>query len=226
MAAAAFGIVVVYFLLCRYLEEDINRIGFAIFGPVASTDNGYEESLMRWLYYFNPAARLGEFLAGLAAAHLYLAQRPTTLSAARASAVTLTAILAVVMIHLWLYGVVAYHSSFIGRTASSLYGPLVAATVYLVARYDTPWSRLFSHAIPVRLGEVSYSIYLLHEVIPSAFKRLGLMTADIAVAWVTWAGSLLLLALISQISYAVIERPARSWLRARFAPRRAPVLGA
>ena len=75
----------------------------------------------------------------------------------------------------------------------------VAMTIYLVARYDTPWSRLFSQAIPVRLGEVSYSIYLLHEIIPSAFKRLGLMTTDIAVAWVTWVGSLLLLALISQV---------------------------
>ena len=105
-----------------------------------------------------------------------------------------------------------------------MYGPLVAVTVYLVARYDTPWSRLFSHAIPVRLGEVSYSIYLLHEIIPSALKRLGLMTAYIAVAWVTWVGSLVLLALVSQVSYAVIERPARAWLRARLAPRRAPVL--
>ena len=225
MAAAAFCLVVVYFLLCRHYEQDINRLGVAIFGPAASTDNGYEDSLMRWLLYFNPAARLGEFLAGLAAAHLYLAQRPT-LSTPRASAVTLTAILAVVMIHLWLYGVVAYHSSFIGRTASPLYGPLVAMTIYLVARYDTPCSRLFSLAIPVRLGEVSYSIYLLHEIIPSAFKRLGLMTTDIAVARVTWAGSLVLLALISLVSYAVIERPARTGLRALLAPRRVPVLTA
>ena len=207
MAATAFCLTVVYFLVCGHYEEDINRIGLAIFGPVASNDNGYGESLMRWLLYFNPAARLGEFFAGLAAAHLYLARRPATLSTQRASAVTLTAILAVVMIHLWLYGVVAYHSSFIGRTASPLYGPLVAVTIYLLARYDTPWSRLFSHAIPVRLGEVSYSIYLLHEIIPSALKRLGLMTTDIAVAWVTWAGSLLLLALISQVSYAVDRAP-------------------
>ena len=43
---------------------------------------------------------------------------------------------------------------------------------------------------------MSYSIYLLHEIIPSAFKRLGLMTTDIAAASVTWVGSLLLLALI------------------------------
>jgi peptidoglycan/LPS O-acetylase OafA/YrhL len=226
LAAAAFCLTVVYLLVCNYYQVGINRIGLTLFGPAASTDNGYDNSLLRWLLYFNPAARLSEFLAGLAAAHLYMAQRPVVFSASRASAVTLAALLAVVMIHLWLYGVVAYHSSFIGRTASTLYGPLVAATVYLLARYDTPWSRLFSHAIPVRLGEVSYSIYLLHEIIPSAFKRLGLMTTDVATAWVAWAGSLLLLALISQVSYAVIERPARAWIRARLAPRRAPVLTA
>ena len=137
IAATAFCLTLVYFLLCKHYEEDINRLGLAIFGPAASTDNGYENSLMRWLLYFNPAARFGEFLAGLAAAHLYLVQRPT-LSARRASTVTLIALLAVVTIHLWLYGVVAYHSSFIGRTASPLYGPLVAMTIYLVARYDTP----------------------------------------------------------------------------------------
>ena len=114
------------------------------------------------------------------------------------------------MIHLWLYGVVAYHSSFIGRTASPLYGTLVAVTIYLLTRYDTPWSQLFSHAVPVRLGEVSYSIYLMHEITPSAFKRLGLMTTDIAAAWVTWVGSLLLLALSSLVSYAMMRRPARA----------------
>jgi peptidoglycan/LPS O-acetylase OafA/YrhL len=226
MAATAFCLIVTYFLLCRYYEEDINRIGVAIFGPAASTDNGYENSLMRWLLYFNPAARLSEFLAGLAAAHLYMAQRRAALSTWRASAVTLGALLATVMVHLWLYGAVAYHSSLIGRTASPLYGPLVATTIYLVARYDTPWSRLLSQAIPVRLGEVSYSIYMLHEIIPSAFKRLGLMTTDIAVAWVTWAGSLVLLVLISLVSYAVIERPARMRIRALLAPWRAPVLTA
>jgi hypothetical protein len=33
------------------------------------------------------------------------------------------------------------------------------------------------------------------------------MTSDVSVAWITWAGSFLLLALISLASYALIERP-------------------
>jgi peptidoglycan/LPS O-acetylase OafA/YrhL len=60
---------------------------------------------------------------------------------------------------------------------------------------------------------------MLHEIVPSAFKRLGLMTTDIAAAWVTWVGALVLLALISRAFYALFERPARQWLRALLAPR-------
>jgi tetrahydromethanopterin S-methyltransferase subunit D len=76
---------------------------------------------MRWLLYFNPAARLGEFIAGLTAAHVYLVtrQRSAALGTAAASAMTLIAIALTVGLHLWLYGVIAPGNSFIGRTARS-----------------------------------------------------------------------------------------------------------
>ena len=183
---------------------------------------------LRWLLYFNPAARLGEFIAGLTAAHVYLVtpQRSPALRTAAASAMTLIAIALTVGLHLWLYGVIAPGNSFIGRTASQLSAPLVAVTVYLIARYETASSHILSLPLPVRLGVASYSIYMLHEIVPSAFKRLGLQSPDIAVGWVTWAGALILLVLISSVSYALIEHPARAWLRALLAPRRAPVLTA
>jgi peptidoglycan/LPS O-acetylase OafA/YrhL len=220
IAAAAYGVTVVYFLLCGHHEQDINRIGTAMFGPVASTESGYEYSLLRWLFYFNPAARLAEFLAGLAAAQLYLTrQRAATPTPAGAPALTLAAILATLLLHLWVYAAIAPTNGAIGRIASPLYGPLVAVTMYCIARYDTPWSRLLSHDVPVQFGQASYSIYLLHEIVPSAFKRLGLTTTDVATGWVAWAGALLLLALVSRASYAIIERPARQRLRTLLAPR-------
>jgi peptidoglycan/LPS O-acetylase OafA/YrhL len=227
-AAALYIVIFIYFSLCSYYEQDINRIGLDLFGPAASTANGYENSLLRWLLYFNPAARLGEFIAGLAAAHVYLItrQRSTALGPAAASAMTLAAIALTVGLHLWLYGVIAPGNAFIGRTGSQLSAPLVAITVYLIARYETPSSHILSLSLPVRLGAASYSIYMLHEIVPSAFKRLGLQSPDPAVGWVTWAGALILLVLISSASYALIEHPARTWLRALLAPRRAPVLTA
>ena len=228
LAATVYILIFIYFSLCSYYEQDVNRIGLELFGPAASTANGYENSLLRWLLYFNPAARLGEFLAGLAAAHVYLVtrQRSAMLGPAAASAMTLTAIALTVGLHLWLYGVIAPGNAFIGRTASQLSAPLVAVTVYLIARYETPSSHILSLPLPVRLGAASYSIYMLHEIVPSAFKRLGLQSSDIAIGWVTWVGALILLVLISSASYALIEHPARSWLRALLAPRRAPVLTA
>src|SRR5262249_3835644 len=158
------GVVLVFFLLCSHYEDGINRIGTELFGPVVSTANGYEDSLLRWLLFFNPVARFAEFLAGVAAAHLYVARRrsATTLSPAVASEVTLAAIVGTILVHLWLYGMIAPTSSFIGRTASPLYGSLVAIVIYVVARYDTPVSELLSRSLPVQLGEISYSFYMLH----------------------------------------------------------------
>jgi peptidoglycan/LPS O-acetylase OafA/YrhL len=223
LAATVYILIVIYFLLCSHYEQDINRIGLQLFGPAASTANGYENSLMRWLLYFNPAARLGEFIAGLAAAHVYLVtrQRSATLDPAAASAMTLAAIALTVGLHLWLYGVIAPGNSFIGRTASQLSAPLVAATVYLVARYKTASSQILAMPLPMRLGAASYSIYMLHEIVPSALKRLGLQSPYPAIGWVTWGGALILLVLISSASYALIERPARTRLRALLTPRHA-----
>ena len=103
------------------------------------------------------------------------------------------------------------------RIASPLYGPAIAIMMYLIARYDTFCSRVFSNSILVRYGEVSYSIYLLHEILPSAFSRLGLSPLDQWSLWLMWSGSLLLLAIISRVSYLYIERPARLVIRARLA---------
>jgi peptidoglycan/LPS O-acetylase OafA/YrhL len=149
LAAIVYVLIVIYFSRCSYYEQDINRIGLDLFGPAASTANGYENSLMRWLLYFNPAAQLGKFIVGLAAAHVYLVtrQRSAMLGPAAASAMT----------------------------ASQPSAPLVAVTVYL-ARYETPSSHILSLPLPMRLGVASYSIYMLHEIVPSAFKRLGLQS--------------------------------------------------
>lgn len=174
-------------MLCSHYEQDVNRIGVDLFGPAASTDSGYENSLMRWLLYFNPAARLSEFIAGLTAAHVYLVtrQRSAALGTGAASAMTLIAIALTVGLHLWLYGVIAPGNSFIGRTASQLSAALVAVTLYLIVRYETASSHILSLPLPMRLGVASYSIYMLHEIVPSAFRRLGLQSPDIAIGWLT-----------------------------------------
>lgn len=71
----------------------------------------------------------------------------------------------------------------------------------------------------VALGQASYSIYLLHEIFPSAYKRLGIEAANPLAAWALWAATLVLLALVSRASYLAIENPARRILRRLLAPK-------
>lgn len=214
-SSAGYLLVVAYLFACSGFQSVVDRAGFVAFGPVAMVETSYSDSLLRWLLYFNPVARLGEFFLGMAAAHFYLMQKPVQASRQppQVSAVVLVSVVAVVAVHLCLYSVVAPNSVTIARIASPLYGPPVAIMMYLIARYDTRCSRIFSNSILVKFGEASYSIYLLHEILPSAYKRIGILVPDQWFAWPLWIGSLILLALISRLSYLYIERPARFAIR-------------
>ena len=228
VAAAAYGLVAGYLFLCGHFQPQIDSVGTALFGGVASTASGYNDSLLRWLFYFNPVARLAEFLAGMAAAHLYIGNRSRGAGegSGLANVVTLATVAAVLAVHLWLYMVVAANNSFIGRTASPLYGPLVAAMMYLTVRHATVWSRFLSRSILVRLGEASYSIYLLHEILPSVAKRLDIVVTSPSSGWILWAVMLLILMIVSRLSYLWFEHPARVTIRRILAPKSTkPVLG-
>lgn len=215
LAAIAYGLVVAYLFLCGHFQPQIDSSGATLFGSVASTAAGYNDSLLRWLFYFNPVARLPEFLAGMAAAHLYIAHRRTGAEKGSGSAnlMTLAAVGTVLAVHLWLYMAVTPSNSFIGRIASPLYGPLVAIMMYLTVRYATAWSRLLSSSILVRLGEASYSIYLLHEILPSAAKRLHIVVTSPLSGWILWVVTLLILMIVSRLSYLWFEHPARVAIR-------------
>jgi peptidoglycan/LPS O-acetylase OafA/YrhL len=221
LSAVSYLAVVIYFFGCAYLQPEIDRAGLALFGPVATVDAGYQDSLLRWLFYFNPVARLGEFFLGMAAAHLFLERktRLASLQPVQASVAAFAAIVGAVAIHFFLYDVVTSYSVTIGRIASPLYAPAVVVVMYLVARYDTFSSRFFSSPMLVRFGQASYSIYLLHEVLPSLYKRLGILVVDPSLVWPMWGGSLVVLALISRASYVYFERPARFAIRKWLAPK-------
>ena len=215
LSAASYIAVVIYLFGCASLQQEIDRTGLALFGPVATVDAGYQDSLLRWLFYFNPVARLGEFFLGMAAAHLFLERKSSraSLQSAQTSVIVLAAVVGALAIHYFLYDIVASRSVTIGRIASPLYAPAVAVVMYLVARYDTFSSRFLSNPILVRFGEASYSIYLMHEILPSLYKRLGLLAIDPSLFWPMWGGSLVLLAIISRGSYVYFERPARFAVR-------------
>ena len=176
-----------------------------------------QDSLVRWLYYFNPLARLPEFVAGVAAAQIFLARRNGAQPQRILGTPWVTALLiaAVIGVHLALYVGIAPHNTFIGRVASPLYGPLIAVMLYSVVCLPAP-PPVLGNALIIALGQASYSMYLWHMALPSLAKRLGLLGLPPASAWLLWAVSLGILCALSRMSYLAIEKPARAAIR-RFA---------
>jgi peptidoglycan/LPS O-acetylase OafA/YrhL len=212
-AASAYGLLLLYFLACYALEARIEKIAATAFGPVATLQNGYQDSLLRWLLYFSPPARLVDFLAGVAAAALYMKRRECLSAKTMANAYTVVAVVLLLAVHLWLYGSVAYSSSFIGRTASSLYSPLVAVLVFCIAIYpQSVLSKFFGLSVLVALGDASYSIYLLHALFSDIPRNYFFSLRWNP--WLLWALALTALFVISRFTYLCFERPMQRTIRA------------
>jgi hypothetical protein len=98
-----------------------------------------------------------------------------------------------------------------------LCAPSFAIIMFCVARYDTPFGRLMSMPVLVGLGDISYSIYLVHFFTVRLFQQAAVgfnrATAADAVFRVICAIGLTLL--VSYASYRLIELPGRAWVRHR-----------
>lgn len=214
IAGTAFAAFAACFAFCVSEPALIEKLSDAIFGPVNSVIPPHTGSLTFFLLYFNPLARLGEFLAGVAAAHFVLRDHRPWLSGKTAPFATTLVALSVILIHTFVYG--ANLSPLARSCASPFAGPSLAAFIYLTSRYASFWSYALSRPLLIRLGEASYSIYLLHEFFPSALKRMGVETTDVRLASVIAIATLGALLISSRCLYIYFERPARNWFRERF----------
>jgi peptidoglycan/LPS O-acetylase OafA/YrhL len=96
--------------------------------------------------------------------------------------------------------------------------PTAAIIIFAVARWSSPISRLLASRAFVELGEASYSIYLIHFVVFMGIVRtnLALLSApapNLMIEIARFSAILAAIFAVSMISYAVIEVPARRWLR-------------
>ena len=101
--------------------------------------------------------------------------------------------------------------------------PMFGLLILVFAFESGPISRVLNHAAPRFLGEVSYSIYLIHYVLVLVAFGVAAMAGDVVnvagAPWIgapnAWAGDLatiLFLGLVvgvSALSYRFIERPGR-----------------
>jgi hypothetical protein len=197
---------------------EINAWAITRFGPVAGMDD-QQNSFVRWLLYFSPYLRIGEFILGVCAAQLYIALRSRKagrLENAAGTAVLLAAAASVIVIDCLEYNPDLPMTIFRKMNMNFALAPSVALLVFCAARYHNVASRLLSSAPALRLGEASYSIYLVHSIVfISAVKLSDDAVHGAAYNLVKLAVLIGIVIAVSMALYAWYEAPARNWLRRR-----------
>jgi len=181
------------------------------------------DSFYFWLFYFSPYVAVFEFFMGCAAANVIMLIKHRTVSsfegrlASIALAVTMLFLVAVYFqrlgaIHLGGIDVYLYHLD-----NNFMCAPAFAFVMFYVSRYDSRLSRALSLPIIIALGDMSYSVYLLHTWTFSVFfhhpVELNLLWGIDAILRI--AAAIGLTTVTAYATYRLIEVPSRGWLRLR-----------
>jgi peptidoglycan/LPS O-acetylase OafA/YrhL len=197
------------------------------FGPDAGMQEHEQHSFVRWLLYYSPYLRIGEFVLGtfMAQLHVQLRDRQVTeLENSIGTAVFLAAAASAILITYLEYGPDVGENIFRKMNMNFALAPAAALLIFCGARYDSAASRLLTSRPAIGLGEASYSIYLVHPVVlVTAVKLTGSAVHGIVYDLVKLLFLIAAILLISLILYACYEAPARKWLRARGGGRPSPV---
>ena len=217
--AGATLVLLIFFLTIHHFEPNVEKIATNAFGPIATVDHGYQDSLLRWLYYFNPTLWLVPFLMGMGLVELYTRRHAAIVAATRPwqqELLTLAALMLVVLsylsLKLWVPQI-----PFIGRVGPFLFClfPLMLA-LFSLTMFPRTWTcRVLSARLFIALGQASYSIYLLHAFFGRWPRKFYDSVINEASPWLLFGLSLCAVFAMSRVTYLTIERPAQRWLRRR-----------
>jgi peptidoglycan/LPS O-acetylase OafA/YrhL len=199
----------------------IDDWGVSHYGSVAGLATGEQDSFYRWLLYFSPYSRVGEFVLGCLVAQFYLIlqRTPSTKREERLGGVVMTlAFLSIFAILYVTYSTVHQSSFWFSLRYCFGLAPSAAIIIFCASRYDSPLFRWLSARSVVAMGEASYSIYLLHAVVlvvvssylgwsfPETFFAILFLAARFALV-------ILMIVLFSLGLHEFLEVPSRRWLR-------------
>ena len=189
----------------------------AHFGPVAGMQENPIEGCVRWLLYFSPYLRIGEFILGALVAQFYVqlqARKATAVENTLGNAVFIVAAGSVFVISYFAYGPGIAMNVFEKMDMNFALAPSAALLIFCAARYRSAVSRLLNTPAAITLGDASYSIYLVH------------LAVLLAVAWLTGSAGrglvfdsmrlvvvVAAIIVLSMLVYRFYEAPAREWLR-------------
>jgi len=162
---------------------------------------------LRELVNFMPVLRIGEFIAGICMARLYLSQGMTKGWVFDATAFAALAVVVAVIVF-------ANHV-----LAKALLFPAFILLLYCLARAKGPLSGWLGSKLMVLLGEASFAFYILHVPL---FRYAKMLYPSVATALAPFLGFLLVLTAASIVSFLFIEKPLCSYLRKTYKSSRSP----
>jgi peptidoglycan/LPS O-acetylase OafA/YrhL len=162
---------------------------------------------LRELVNFVPVLRIGEFIAGICMARLYLSHAPAKTFVFDLAAFAALAAAVVVI-------VLANHV-----LAKALLFPAFILLLYFLARAKGPLGDWLGSKPMVLLGEASFAFYILHVPL---FRYAKMLFPSVATSLAPFLGFLLALTAVSIFSFLSIEKPLCAYLRKTYKRSRSP----
>ncbi len=167
-----------------------------------------------WLGCVNPPVDVPVFLLGIAAARWFMNTPAATVSFRKATLLQCLAVAAALGANMAFAPLAAtgLPQAFVIYLRMSGPTPCYAALLIALARYDGAISRLLSVGAVVYLGEISYSIYLFHQLIIRWYSVHIGRFSDIPLA-ARYAGFWLAVIVVAGLCHRLVEGPGRRGIR-------------
>ncbi len=224
IALVAFCLASCLLFYCLFLTRDLwEPLILQTFPYFVSRTDDFTQSFYRWLLYISPYSRIFEFIGGCLTCQLFLLARrhPGFLRQLRPGMMAGVAVAAIAVLlvafdyvgnrHQWL--AVGDHSLaafLVNLHMNFLFAPACYLLIFSLALGGSAVSRAISGRIPRFLGDISYSTYLTHPMAEPVLRRLPVHVSSPVAHLVV---IMIIVYIMSWVSYSAIEVPAKRWLR-------------
>ncbi len=208
----------IFYYIFSHPTETLSQFEALTFIPSITDKNIEQEglnSLIRWTVYVSPYGRVFEFLMGVSIAELTL-RRIKLFSKSSYKIEWLCIILFIIFYVLLIFGNIDIAKSYFGTTSffhflhqNILFSPLICIIIYLQLNHKTITRRLCENPLVLKLGEISYSLYINHIYLTWIFNW---RHANGFFSYIEVLVGITITILLSFATFEFIEKPVKKYL--------------